>query len=283
MAMKYKNVYQVQKIGRLAKRKQGPTDANVMIKIDSSQGIEFQFSTRASTKVKIQKDLRKLDIKKNSKSVYIPPKEIISATENFLALYDEYHIAFEETYADLCRLLLLPVKKGPKSKIQNTLTKLFESAIEGKVVLENNLFYLKKPGDGAYEMGLVAEGYRKFATILQLLQNGALNKDSILYWDEAESNINPRQIKIAAQIIKLLSELGVQIFISTHSYFLIKELSLLARNKDRKDDIKFISLFREAGIVVFEESYDPEDLNNNVILDEFLELYDREHENFYGN
>ena len=33
--------------------------------------------------------------------VYIPPKEIISATENFGSLYSDYHIAFEETYYDL--------------------------------------------------------------------------------------------------------------------------------------------------------------------------------------
>ena len=43
---------------------------------------------------------------------YIPPKEIISSTENFVSLYADYRIAFEETYYDLARLLECPLKRG---------------------------------------------------------------------------------------------------------------------------------------------------------------------------
>lgn len=44
--------------------------------------------------------------------VFIPPKEIISSTSNFTSLYDDYHIAIDETYYDLARLLMRPLKKG---------------------------------------------------------------------------------------------------------------------------------------------------------------------------
>ena len=33
-----------------------------------------------------------------AKIVYVPPKEMISSTENFTSLYEEYHISFDETY-----------------------------------------------------------------------------------------------------------------------------------------------------------------------------------------
>ena len=52
-----------------------------------------------------------LDMKKINLG-YIPPKEIISSTENFVSLYADYRIAFEETYYDLARLLECPLKRG---------------------------------------------------------------------------------------------------------------------------------------------------------------------------
>ncbi len=41
-------------------------------------------------------------------------------------------------------------------------------------------------------MGLVSEGYRKMATIMYLILSGSLTKDSILFWDEPETNMNQR-------------------------------------------------------------------------------------------
>ena len=48
--------------------------------------------------------------------VYLPPKEMISATEHFQSLYEEYHIDFEEMYYDLTKLLDKPLKKRGKYK-----------------------------------------------------------------------------------------------------------------------------------------------------------------------
>lgn len=273
------NVYRVEKIGRLVKRKVGRNMANLAVTIDNNKKISLSFSNLASNKVNLQKDIREIKFKNHSKPVYLPPKEIISATENFSALYDEYHIAFEETYADLCKLLLLPSKKGPNSDAQNNLLHVFEGAIDGKVILDNNIFKLKRPGDGLYEMGLVAEGYRKFATILQLVQNGVLTSKSLLFWDEPESNINPKLISTTAKIIKLLADLGVQIFISTHSYFLVKELNMLSTSNDGL--VKFFSLYRENNTIKSESQSNSDDLDNNVISEEFFNLYNKEMEYFY--
>ena len=44
-------------------------------------------------------------------------------------------------------------------------------------------------------MGLVSEGYRKLATIMYLILSGSLSKNAILFWDEPETNMNPKMIQ----------------------------------------------------------------------------------------
>jgi predicted ATPase len=279
---KFINVYRTEKIGRLVRRKQGRNKATIKLTMTNNEIIELAFSRQSVNKVILSDDLRnKIE---NIRPVYIPPKEIISATENFSQLYDEYHIAFEETYADLAKLLLSPIRKGKNTAKQNTLKNLSEQVIQGKVILKDDKFYLKSPGEGELEMGLVAEGYRKWATIIQLIQNGILTKNSLLFWDEPESNINPMLIKPTVDLLIKLAEMGVQIFISTHSYFLLQEFELyqsVNRKNAKKMDINIYSLYKKNDDILCEVSKKASELENNVIYDEFENLYNREQEIFY--
>lgn len=52
-------------------------------------------------------------------------------------------------------------------------------------------------------------------------KNGMLEKGSVLFWDEPEANINPKYIPIIVDLLLVLSRSGVQIFVSTHDYFLV--------------------------------------------------------------
>lgn len=67
----------------------------------------------------------------------------------------------------------------------------------------------------------MAEGLQKMATILYLCINGELKPESILFWDEPESNMNPTLISIIVDfIVELAKKYKVQVFISTHDYLL---------------------------------------------------------------
>ena len=180
-------------IGRLVNRHRGNNSTDVRIFLSNKDDIRFGFSNKHSKHI----DIKHMGIKgkDNFTPVYIPPKEIISSTENFGALYDEFHIAFEETYYDLCRLLERPLRKGPNTIEQNMVMKSFEDIVNGSIVQKDKKFYLKVKGQGEFEMGLVSEGYRKMATIMYLILSGSLTKDSILFWDEPETNMNPKMIK----------------------------------------------------------------------------------------
>lgn len=76
------------------------------------------------------------------------------------------------------------------------------------------------------EFNLVAEGLRKIALLWQLIKNGTLEKGSVLFWDEPEANINPKYIPVLAELLIMSESEGVQIFVSTHDYFLSKYIEV---------------------------------------------------------
>ena len=113
------------------------------------------------------------------------------------------------------KVLLKPLTKGKNSKEQNAILEKFEDIIKGKVRMKDNKFYIKGKDIGEIEMGLVAEGDRKLATILHLVSNGALNSNTVLFWDELESNLNPNRMKYITQALVELAKMNVQIFLTT--------------------------------------------------------------------
>lgn len=271
-------------VGRLVKRKQGSSRTEVNIKYGTESNLHIGFSNRAEKHVDI--DGVGLSILASSNAVYIPPKEIISSTENFGALYSEYHIAFEETYYDLARLLERPLKKGAKTAEQNQVLKDFAGIVNGSVVQKDKKFYLRVEGSGEFEMGLVSEGYRKLGTIMYLILSGSLSKNAVLFWDEPETNMNPKMIKPMVDAIIELAKLGVQVFVTTHDYFVQQCFSMASRYpQNTKKNLKyaFMSLYRTENGVEAECADSLAGLNHNAVMEEFDALYDREQELIYGN
>ena len=102
----------------------------------------------------------------------------------------------------------------------------------GKVELDaNGRFYLKTSGQGRIEMPLVAEGIRKLAMLARLIATGSLLGSGYLFWDEPEANLNPRLIKSVATAILCLARNGIQVFVATHSLFLLRELEILSKDR----------------------------------------------------
>lgn len=267
-------------IGRLVSRQQGVNRTDVEIRFFNQKKAAFGFTSRQKNRMDLDYDAELSSML--SDPVYIPPKEIISSAENFGSLYRDYQIAFEETYADLCYLLEKPLKKGPNKKEQNIVLEKFESILNGHVVQKDKKFYLNVNGAGKFEMGLVSEGYRKLATIMYLIQSDSLNKNSVIFWDEPECNMNPKMIWPIAKALRELAYMGVQIFVSTHSYFVQQAFDLLAR-EGKVSDIKFFSLYRDddTGQLCAEIADFVSDLQHNAVMEEFDAIYDREQDSFY--
>lgn len=150
------------------------------------------------------------------------------------------------------------------------------SIIDGKVVYENDTFYISKNKGFKVEFSVEAEGLRKFGLLFKLLRNGLFENETVLLWDEPEANINPELIPILVDILLELQTHGVQIFISTHSYNLAKYFEV--KRKDN-NSVLFHSLYKNENEVFAQtKDYFGQLSNNKIILaDEKLldEVFDK--------
>mgnify|MGYP002509555964 CR=1 FL=1 len=275
-------------VGRLVNRRQGSSRTEININFEDNSVLQIGFGNRHEKHIEIMND-NILDLGEIS-PVYIPPKEIISATENFGSLYADYHIAFEETYYDLARLLEKPLKRGPNTVEQNKVLRSFEKIVNGSIIQKDRNFFLKVKGAGEFEMGLVSEGYRKISTLMYLILTGSLTKNAVLFWDEPETNMNPKMIKPIVDAIIELSRMGVQVFITTHDYFVQQcfNMSAIYLNDQKMNGQKkvlqyqFMSLYQTGEGVACEAAGMLSDLEHNAVMEEFDQLYDREQEMLYG-
>ena len=275
------------RISRLVRRKQGNNDASIDItsknekigkllsnsKTFNSKTLSASFSNKTSkwdSEVAGEEGWEKQ--REGLSSVFIPAKEILSHSYNLNAAVAMNNVFFDDTYLDVINAAKIKVSSGKDAAIKKTLLSQIEAIIEGKVFFdkERDEFYLKH-GNTKIEFNLVAEGIRKIALLWQLVKNGVLVSGSVLFWDEPEANINPIHIPIIAEILLNLQQNGVQIFISTHDYFLNKYLEVKRQTSDK---VMFHSFFYdEDHTVAVESSPHFKELTHNSILDTFISLY----------
>lgn len=208
----------------------------------------------------------------DKKFTYIPCKDIMTNSKGFTSLYEKREISFESIYNDILNKASLPQLRELDENFTN-ITKKIENAIGGIVVQHNELFFIEYKDFGEIEFTMVAEGHKKLALLWLLIKNGEIDKNTILLFDEPESNLNPKLTDILVDILLSLSRLGVQIFIATHNNFIIDEFEL-QRNKN--DKIKFHSFYFEdnknKGVLVESDEY-IDNIKHNAIENKFKEQH----------
>ncbi len=207
-------------------------------------------------------------------AAYIPVKDMMANAPGFRSLYEEREIHFEEIYVDIIRKAFIPLLRGPADKSRKQILERLQGAMDGKVVTKNEEFFLRSK-HGELEFTLLAEGFRKLGLLWILIQNGTLLNGSTLFWDEPETNLNPRLMKTVVGILLELQRLGVQIFLTTHDYVILKEIDL---QMTQDDHILFHSLYRtkDTGEIEVASTDVYLELSPNAIDDTFGSIVDRE-------
>lgn len=275
LADKLVHVLRPESLGRLARRKQGRERCELEFGFDRKP-LDCQFGFATSSKSEVQID--KMPKEWHSKApVFLPTRELLTIFPNFISMYESHYLEFEETYRDTCLLLGAPALKGPRETKIRMLLQPLEEAMGGRVVLDKNgRFYLSIPGQGNMEMPLVAEGLRKLAMLARLISTGSLLDKGCLFWDEPETNLNPKLIKLVARVIYHLCKHGIQVFVATHSLFLMRELEVLSGEAVfKKVKQRYFALNPTKDGVQVEQGDKVEDLKTLVLLDEELSQSDR--------
>lgn len=274
IAAKLMGVFRPDTLGRLTNRRRGRTTASLEIVYGGlSDPLAFDFSSMARTEVKVA---RTPDRWVEDTPVFFPTRELLSIAPGFTALYNSRQVEFDETWRDTVDLLSLPSLRGPWGESVSQIMRPIAEALNGTVVEENGRFYLQQPGIGKLEMHLVAEGLRKLAMLARLVSSGTLLRSGYLFWDEPETNLNPKTLKDVAMTIVALGDAGVQVFIATHSLFLLREIEIiLASRVGAAPSIRFIGLHRGEAGVTLSDGESLTDIGDITALDEELQQSDR--------
>lgn len=235
------NTFRSESVGRLVRRGVGnrKSDVEVAFSEQPKAGFKFEFSNKSVDQVTLAKSPAEFF---SEGAVFFPTKEMLSMYPGFAALYRDYHIQIDETYYDLCLALDRPLLKGRRFDEVNKLLEPVEKALRGRIRNENGRFYLISD-NGKIEIPLVAEGFRKLGTVAYLLANGTLKEQSILFWDEPETNLNPAYMAQVAELLVEIARGETQVFVATHSLYIMRELSMmLAKPENAAIKRRFMAL-----------------------------------------
>ena len=272
---KFVRVFRPDGLGRLTSRRGGVrrTSVEVGFKNQPKAGFRFSFSTKSATEVNLDKTPDEFF---NEEAVFFPTKEMLSMFPGFTGLYRDKEISIDETYFDLCLALEKTLLKGRRFDEVNDLLAPVEKILGGQIRVENGRFYLVQESGGRFEIPLVAEGFRKLGAVAYLLANGTLAKQSILFWDEPETNLNPAYMARVAELLVAIARNGTQVFVATHSLFIMRELSMLLGKTDNSDVKRcFIALESTDGGAVAKIGESAEEIEPINALDAEIEQSQR--------
>jgi len=273
IAKKLRGVFRPDALGRLARRQSGRNRCEVEARFKKkSMRLGFSFNTSSKTEVVIETHP---DQWEGEPPVFLPTRELLTIYPGFVSLYETTELPFEETWRDTCILLGAPLARGPRLAEIKQLLEPLEEQLGGKVVLDSDRFYLKNE-QGNLESHLLAEGMRKIAMIARLIATGSLIGTGSLFWDEPEANLNPKVIKQVAQTILQLCVSGIQVFVASHSLFLIRELDILLKGSEFQNvEKQFMGLHPTQEGVTVQQGKTIEDIGEITSLQEELTQTDR--------
>ncbi|WP_332751185.1 AAA family ATPase [Hydrogenophaga sp.] len=245
--------------------------------------------------------------------LFFPTKEVLSllrGIKNKDADLKTIESIFDSTYLDLCEKLMVkkPIKAEETIESDPRFGAVYEklvNALEGRFSLTDLGGSVHMSFDpGQYQVqrdkeqhelntrmqakfvankgesvsaNMAAEGIRKLGILQLLLQNHQLDPGRMgtLFWDEPETNMNPKLTRLLVEILLELSRNGQQIVLATHDYVLLKWFDLLVK-KGLGDHIRFHALSVEDGKITVQSADDYRQLNSNAIANTFNDLYDEE-------
>lgn len=205
-------------------------------------------------------------------NIFIPAKEILSIQDVILRSYEvDKAFGFDKTYVDLARALS-KTNKGRNYKEFSDARKTLDGALGGHLEFDDNSkeWIFKDDNKRIINISLTSEGIKRLSILDLLLGNHFLTRDSVVIIDEAEANLHPSLVCKFMEILVMLAKAGLQIFLSSHSYFVIKSLYVLAHQ--HQIHVPTVS-FEVDGVVIGDLL---KGMPNNPIVEESVNIYKQE-------
>ncbi len=169
-----------------------------------------------------------------SNSIFLPAKEVLSLHQIILKSREQDKVfGFDDTYFDLAKALRISTTRGNNFAEFARSRRQLEDILGGVIEYdEASGRWLFAKGRNKFPIGVTAEGIKKIAILDTLLGNRYLDTQSVVLIDEPESALHPTAITQLLDIVAMLAERGIQFFLASHSYFVVKKLFLLAQERN---------------------------------------------------
>lgn len=298
------------KLGKLSRCKK-PKCSKIKAEFLENKSFDKKISFTLSNLVKSLK----LEEKSNKSlysmdPIFIPTKEVLSLYRGLIAnpeYKDKFETIFDDTYIDLCAQLSSEKEEEHEDRIQAILEDIVNK-INGKFEFEKSKVtfnsgsyipyaqssieidptkggkkYFEATSEANLSAQMIAEGFKKLGVLHRLIANSTLvpKKSGPLFWDEPESNMNPKLMKLIVEILLELARREQQIILTTHDYILLKWLDLLSTEHDH---VTYHRLYRDDNNKIQSKSVDKYTLiDKNAIDDTFSDIYDADLQRALGD
>ena len=166
----------------------------------------------------------------SSNAVFLSPREVLSIYPCYMQAGKRYPELLDSASWELCRALENESSPALPQALRYVV-KQIEQLLGGKLLRHNGRFYLQRPGQEALELNLIAEGFKRIGTLGLLIGNGTVHPGTSLFWDEPEMNLNAGHLPLLVNLMMTLCRAGVQLLLTTHSLFLLRELVIQLADK----------------------------------------------------
>ena len=176
-------------------------------------------------------------------SLFLSPREVLSVYPCYMQAGKRYPELLDAADWELCRALEEEPKDiSPNGALRNVLRDV-EMLLSGRLARVSGRFYLQRSEQDFLSLNLVAEGFKRIGTLGLLIDNGSICRGSSLFWDEPETSLNTAHMPQLVRLLTGLCRAGVQVMISTHSLFLLRELTIqLSESRNRGISRRYIGL-----------------------------------------
>lgn len=235
-----------------------------------------------------------LNIKQNALIKEVVRSPDVDLNQILNSIYNSNYALPVERNIDFIRELENIAKKESFiSKHFPDLLKDFADIIGGEYkVGKDGLYYIPKSGRVKLSMGESSSSVRSLLDIGFYLRHLA-EKGDILMIDEPELNLHPSNQRRFARLISSLVNIGIKVFITTHSDYLIKELNtLIMFNNTKESDhtksllhkykYKSYELISYDKIKVFISDKEKVKIDGNINKTKIQTLVPAEIDKFYG-
>ena len=141
------------------------------------------------------------------------------------------------------------------NKVRDIIAYITKKVTHGSLKNDSSgISFVDEKGQKPVELSNLSAGLKVFVVIQTFLENGSLRRGDILLIDEPEVNLHPEwQIVLAEVLVLLRKELGIVIYINSHSPYFIRAIEVKLAQYDIALEGKFYLTVLDDGLYRVED------------------------------